>query len=90
MTMDFPLVQINMSGKHSKLNFAHHFVIYWLLQTGRSHTKEKPYMINSQKLGRQKSQKRKQNTCMYVSRICAKGIFVFSLVTKKLWKVGQK
>ena len=41
----------------------------------RTHTKEKPYLINSyffSKLVRQKS----QNTCMYVSEICAEGKFV--------------
>ena len=46
----------------------------------RTHTKEKPYLINSyfffQNWKGKKSQKGEQNTCMYVSKICAKGIFV--------------
>ena len=45
----------------------------------RTHTKEKPYLINLyflSKLVRQKSQWGEQNTCMYVSEICAEGIFV--------------
>ena len=28
------LVLINISSRHSNLDFAHHFVIYWLLQNG--------------------------------------------------------
>ena len=45
----------------------------------RTHTKEKPYLINSQFLQNwegKKSEKGEQNMCMYVSEICAKGIFV--------------
>ena len=46
----------------------------------RNHTKEKPYLINSYfffKIGKaKKSQYGEQNTCMYVSEICAEGIFV--------------
>ena len=46
----------------------------------RTHTKEKPYLINSyffQNWQGKKSQKGEQNTGMYVSEICAEGIFVF-------------
>ena len=45
----------------------------------RTHTKEKPYLINSYffKIGKaKKSQYGEQNTCMYVNEICAEGIFV--------------
>ena len=34
MTINFSLVFINISRRHSNLNFAEHFVIYWLLQNG--------------------------------------------------------
>ena len=43
-----------ISSRHSNLNFANHFVIYWMLKMARiiintrSRTNEKPYMINSQ------------------------------------------
>ena len=53
MTINFALVLINVCSRQSNLNFAYRFVIYWLLQNAakknqlRSHTKEKPYMINS-------------------------------------------
>ena len=44
----------------------------------RTHTIEKPYLINSYfffKIGKAKKVN-EQNTCMYVSEICAEGIFV--------------
>ena len=55
ITINFALVWINISSRHSNLNFAHHLVIhviYWLLQNGAnknhwSRTWEKSYMINS-------------------------------------------
>ena len=61
------------------LNFAHHFVIYRLLNNGAkknhlntdSHTKEKPYMINSQFLQNwegKKGQQGEQNMCLYVCK----------------------
>ena len=34
MTMNLELVQARISSRHSNLNFAHHFVIYWLFQNG--------------------------------------------------------
>ena len=34
MTMNFSLVQVLISRRHSNLNFARHFVIYWLFQDG--------------------------------------------------------
>ena len=46
----------------------------------RTHTKEKPYLINSYfffKIGKAKKVNYgEQNTCMYVSEICAEGLFV--------------
>ena len=45
----------------------------------RTHTKEKPYLINLyffQDWWGKKSQQGEQNTCTYVNEICAKGIFV--------------
>ena len=45
----------------------------------RTHTKEKPYLTTSyffQNWEGKKSQYGEQNTCMYVSEICAEGIFV--------------
>ena len=46
----------------------------------RTHTKEKPYLINSYffKIGKAKKVNRvsKKRVCMYVSEICAEGIFV--------------
>ena len=34
MTMNLALVSIHISSKHYNLNFAYHFVIYWLFQNG--------------------------------------------------------
>ena len=34
MTMNLALVEVHISSRHSNLNFAHHFVIYWLFQNG--------------------------------------------------------
>ena len=34
MTMNLAIVYVHVSSKHSNLNFAHHFVIYWLFQNG--------------------------------------------------------
>ena len=34
MTMNLELVLVHISTWHSNLNFAHHFVIYWLFQNG--------------------------------------------------------
>ena len=34
MTMNFSLVLVHISSRHSNLNFAHFFVIYWLFQNG--------------------------------------------------------
>ena len=46
----------------------------------RNHSKEKPYPINSYffKIGKAKkvNMVRKIHVCMYVSEICAEGIFV--------------
>ena len=34
MTMNLALVLVHISSRHSDLNFAHHFVIYWLFHNG--------------------------------------------------------
>ena len=84
MTINFALVQINISSRHSNLNFAHHFVIYWLLQMARENQHQETHQRETihdkfvffAKLVRQNSQYGKQITRMYVSEICAEGIFV--------------
>ena len=67
---------MNISSRHSNLNFAHYFVICLLLQKGakkestpgvtpkRNHMHDK--FVFFAKLVRQKSQYGEQNTCMYV------------------------
>ena len=76
--------------------FCSQFVIYWLFKNGaneiqhqESHQREtipdKSVFFFFPKLVRQKSQWDEQNTCMYVSEICAEGIFCnFLLVTKNV------
>ena len=85
MTINFALVLTNISSRHSNLNFAHHFVIYWLFQNGakknqhlESHQIETIHdkFVICAKLRRQKSLKDEQNTCMNLSEISAEGIFV--------------
>ena len=34
MSMNLALMWVHISSRHSNLNFAHHFVIYWLFQNG--------------------------------------------------------
>ena len=34
MTINLALVYVHISSRHSNLNFAHQFVIYWLFQNG--------------------------------------------------------
>ena len=36
MTINLALLLIHISSRHSNLNFAQHFVIYWLFQNGAS------------------------------------------------------
>ena len=44
MTMNFSLVLVHISSRHSNLNFAHHFVIYWLFQNGTNRNQHQdPY-----------------------------------------------
>ena len=66
-------------------HFAHHFVINWLFlndanknQHQESHQTEtiSDKVVFKKKMVRQKSQQGEQNTCMYVSEICAEGIFI--------------
>ena len=91
-------IGVNISGRHSNLNFAHHFVINWLLQNSenknqhqKSHQRENIHdkFAIFAKLGRQKSQQGEQNTSMYVSGICAEGIFVSFPWWLKTRKVGK-
>ena len=83
MTMNLALVWIHISSRHSNVNFAHHFVIYWLLQNAANKNQHQDSyqgetipdkFVFFSKLVRQKSQYGEQNTCMYVSEICAEGI----------------
>ena len=79
-------MSINISSRHSHLNFGYHFVIYCLLQNGgNKHQHQEShqggsYMIISiffAKLGRQKrSLGWAKYVYVYVSMICADGIFV--------------
>ena len=71
-----------VSSRHSNLNFAHQFVIYWLLQNGaKKNQHQESHQRETQrgkfeifaKWERQKSGE--QNTCMYVSGICAVGFY---------------
>ena len=83
--MNLALVLVYISSRHSNLNFAHHFVIYWLFQNGakknqhqdsyQRETVSDKFVLFS-KLVRQKKSIGEQNTCMYVSEICVEGIFV--------------
>ena len=87
---------MNISSRPSNSNFAHHFVIHWLLSNGAnknqhqdSYQRETIYdeFVIFPKSVRQKSQKGELNTCIYVSKLWAAGIFVsFFLVTKKCEK----
>ena len=99
------IVIINISSRHSNLNFAHHFLIYWLLQNGTSKSqhqdriKEKLYMTNSYffaKLVRQKKKKKKKKTIgwakyVYICKwdVCWRTFCVFPWWLKML-TVGQK
>ena len=66
MTINLALVKVHISSKHSNINFAHHFIIYWLFQNGanknqhqdsyqKETTPDKVVLIST-KLVRQKSQ----------------------------------
>ena len=42
--VNLALVEIHISSRHSKLNFAHHFVIYWLFQNcANTNQHQEPY-----------------------------------------------
>ena len=78
-------MKVHISSRHSNLNFAHHFVIYWLFQNGVNKNQHQDSyqretvpdkFVFFSKLVRQKSQKGEQNTCMCVFEIRAEGIFV--------------
>ena len=90
MTMNFSLVQVHISSRHSNLNFAHHFVIYWLFQNGANKNQHQDsyqretvpdkfvffskLVIKAKKVNRVS----KMCVCMCVFEICAEGIFVTS------------
>ena len=83
---------MNISSKHSNLNFLTILLFYWLLQNGanknqhqESYWRETIHgkFVFCAKLVRQKKLIGEQNTCIYACEICAEGIFgVFSLATK--------
>ena len=77
---------MNFPCRHSNSNFAHHFIIQWLLQSdARKNQHQDLYQRESiydkfvifAKLIRQKSQKGELNTWIYVSKLCAEEFFVF-------------
>ena len=80
-------VHISSSRRHSNLNFAHHFVIYWLFQNGANKNQHQDSYQRETvsgkfvfffKIDKAKKVNRvsKICVCMYVSEICAEGIFV--------------
>ena len=85
-TNDYKFVYTHISSRHSNLNFATILLFIDCSKMARirinirTHTKEKPYLINSFfffKIGKAKKVNiGEQNRCMYVSEICAEGIFV--------------
>ena len=86
MIINLALVWVHICSIHSNLNFAHHFVIYWLFQNGANKNKHQDsyqretvpdkFVFFFSKLVRQTQSIGEQNTRMYVSEICAEGIFV--------------
>ena len=84
MTINLALVLIHISRRHYNLNFAHHFVIYWLFQNGANKNQhQESYQretipdkfIFFFKIGKAKMSIGWAKY-MYESEICAKGIFV--------------
>ena len=87
MTINLSLVQIHISSKHSNLSFAHHLVIYLLVKNGVNKNQNQDsyqretipdkfiFFFN---IGKAKNVNRvsKIRVCMYVSEMCAEGIFV--------------
>ena len=95
---------VNMALVHSNLNFAHHFVIYWLFQNDtnknwhqESHQRETipdKFVFFFSKLVRQKKKKMSIGWAIYIYvcewDLCWRNFCNFSLVTKKCErKVGQ-
>ena len=84
--MNFSLVQVHISSRHSNLNFAHHFVIYWLFQNGANKNQHQDsnqretvpdkFVFFSNLVRQKKTIGRTKYVYMYVSEICAEGIFV--------------
>ena len=91
-------LQINNSSRHSNLQFACHFVIFWLLQNGakknqhqESHQRETVHdkfvmQFLQNWLGKKVNRVSKIRVCMYVSEICVRGIFV----SLSLWLENEK
>ena len=84
ITMNFSLVEVHISSRHSNFNFAHHFVIYWLFQNGVNKNQHQDSyqretvpdkFVFFSKLVRQKKSIGWAKY-MYVREICAEGIFV--------------
>ena len=87
MTINLALVLVHISSRHSNLNFAHHFVIYWLFQNGANKNQHQDSyqretvpdkFVFFSKLVIAKKVNRVSKVCefLYVSKICAEGIFV--------------
>ena len=100
MTMNLALVQVHISSRHSNLNFAHHFVIYWLFQNGANkNLHQEPYkretvfdkFVFFSKLVRQKKSS-KWAKYVYVCEwdMCWRNFCNFSLVTQKCGKSRSK
>ena len=90
-----------ISSRHSNLNFAHHFVIYWLFQNGAnknqhldSYQRETipDKLVFFSKIGRAKKKKKFIGWAkyMYVSEVRAEGIFVTFPWWLKNTKSGSK
>ena len=84
MTINLALVYVHISSRHSNLNFAHHFVIYWLFQNGANKNQHQDSyqretvpdkFVSFSKLVRQKKSIGWAKYVYYVSEICAEGIF---------------
>ena len=92
----------DVSSRHSNLNFAHHFVIYWLFQNGANKNQHQDSyqrdtipdtFVLCFKIGMAKKVNRvsKIHVCMWVRyNVCAEGIFVTFPWWLKMWKICQK
>ena len=96
MTINLALEYVHISSRHSNLNFAQHFVIYWLFQNGANKNQHQDSYQRETvldkfvlffKIGKAKKVNResKIRVCMWV-RYVLKEFFNFSLVTRKCEK----